>query len=108
MVATDMLNLAWKDFYDIAVLVSGDSDFAYALQAVKNLGKHVEVAYFESVVSRDLLDIADYTHLLDRNYFNGLWAGKRHTKRKRTGTKGRTQPVPVLNVPPPAPNQGSE
>ncbi|MFC1994454.1 NYN domain-containing protein, partial [Chloroflexota bacterium] len=50
MLATDLLYFAWNNFYDVAVLVSGDSDFAYALQTVKNMGKHVEVAYFESGV----------------------------------------------------------
>lgn len=84
MLATDLLHFAWIDLYDIAVLVSGDSDFAYALQAVKNMGKHVEVAYFESNISRDLLDIADNRHLLDRNFFKGLWAGKRPPRRKRS------------------------
>ena len=83
MLATDLLYFAWNDFYDVAVLVSGDSDFAYALQAVKNMGKHVEVAYFESGVSKDLLEVADNQHLLDRGFFRGLWIGKRHTKRRR-------------------------
>jgi len=88
MLATDLLQFAWNNLYDVAVLVSGDSDFAYALQAVKNMGKHVEVAYFESSVSRDLLDVADNRHLLDRNFFKDLWTGKRHPRRKRT-----TRPV---------------
>ena len=83
MLATDLLHFAWNGLYDVAVLVSGDSDFAYALQAVKNMGKHVEVAYFESNVSKDLLDVADNRHLLNRNFFKGLWSGKRRTKRKR-------------------------
>ena len=83
MLATDLLYFAWNDFYDVAVLVSGDSDFAYALQAVKNMGKHVEVAYFESGVSKDLLNIADNRHLLNRSFFIDLWAGKRRTKRRR-------------------------
>ena len=83
MLATDLLHFAWNGLYDVAVLVSGDSDFAYALQAVKNMGKHVEVAYFESNVSKDLLDVADNRHLLNRNFFKGLWSGKRGTKRKR-------------------------
>ncbi|MBE0415546.1 MAG: NYN domain-containing protein, partial [Dehalococcoidia bacterium] len=83
MLATDLLHFAWNNLYDVAVLVSGDSDFAYALQAVKNMGKHVEVAYFESSVSKDLLDIADNRHLLDPNFFKGLWIGKRHPRRKR-------------------------
>jgi len=83
MLATDLLYFAWNDFYDVAVLVSGDSDFAYALQAVKNMGKHVDVAYFESGVSKDLLNIADNRHLLNRSFFIDLWAGKRRTKRRR-------------------------
>ena len=95
MLATDLLYFAWNNFYDVALLVSGDSDFAYALQAVKNMGKHVEVAYFESGVSNDLLDVADNRHLLDRGFFRGLWAGKRRTKRRRGSggdqKKGQTE-----------------
>ena len=89
MLATDLLYFAWNDFYDVAVLVSGDSDFAYALQAVKNMGKHVEVAYFESGVSKDLLNIADDRHVLDRTFFKGLWAGRRRTKRRRVSGEGK-------------------
>ncbi len=76
MLATDLLYFAWNNFYDVAVLVSGDADFAYALQAVKNMGKHVEVAYFEGAVSKDLLNVADHRHLLNRAFFKGLWAAK--------------------------------
>jgi len=83
MLATDLLYFPWHDFYDVAVLVSGDSDFAYALQAIKNMGKHVEVAYFESGISKDLLNVADNEHLLNRSFFSGLWSGQRHTKRRR-------------------------
>src|SRR4030043_1858953 len=102
MLATDLLYFAWNNSYDVAVLVSGDSDFAYALQAVKNMGKHVEVAYFENVVSKDLLDIADNRHLLDRNYFTGLWAGKRYTKRRRIIGRPKAQAIPFATKPPPA------
>ena len=84
MLATDLLHFAWIDLYDIAVLVSGDSDFAYALQAVKNMGKHVEVAYFEKNISRDLLDVADNRHPLDQKFFRGWWLGKRPPRRRRT------------------------
>ncbi len=84
MLATDLLYFAWNGFYDVAILVSGDSDFTYALQAVKNMGKYVEVAYFENGVSRDLLNVADDRHLLGRSFFHHLWAGKRSTKRRRT------------------------
>jgi uncharacterized LabA/DUF88 family protein len=82
MLVTDLLQFAWGDRYDVALLVSGDADFAYALQAVKNLGKYVEVAYFESNVSKDILDVADDKHLLDRNFFKGIWSRKRAPRRK--------------------------
>ncbi|TET25736.1 MAG: NYN domain-containing protein [Dehalococcoidia bacterium] len=94
MLATDLLYFAWNDFYDVAVLVSGDSDFAYALQAVKNMGKHVEVAYFESGASKDLLSVADNRHLLDRHFFRGLWAGKRSPRRRREGEEPKDEPSP--------------
>ena len=93
MLATDLLYFAWNNSYDVAVLVSGDSDFGYALQAVKNMGKHVELAYFENVVSKDLLDICDNRHLLDRNFFTGLWAGKRYARHRRPGGRAKVQPV---------------
>ena len=82
MIVTDLLHFAWSDRYDIALLVSGDADFAYALQAVKNMGKYIEVAYFESNVSRDILDVADNKHLLNRDFFKGLSSHKRPTRRK--------------------------
>jgi len=93
MLATDLLYFAWNNSYSVAVLVSGDSDFAYALQAVKNMGKHVEVAYFENVVSKDLLEIADYQHLLDRHFFAGVWAGKRRKKYRRANARPEATPI---------------
>lgn len=83
MLATDLLHFAWNDLYDVAILVSGDGDFAYALRVVKNMGKHVEVAYFESNVSKDLLEIADNRHLLNRNFFKGLLRGRRRPIRRK-------------------------
>ncbi|MFC2062456.1 NYN domain-containing protein [Chloroflexota bacterium] len=86
MLATDLLYFAWNDFYDVAILVSGDADFAYALQAVKNMGKHAEVAYFERGISKDLLNVADSRHMLNRGFFKGLWTGRNGT-RHRTNSK---------------------
>ena len=87
MLATDLILLACRGLYDVAVLVSGDADFAYALQATKNIGKHVEVAYFESNVSKDLLEVADNRHLLNREFFKDLWSRKYRTKRRKTAAE---------------------
>ncbi len=95
MLATDLLYFAWNDFYDVAVLVSGDADFAYALQAVKNMGKHAEVAYFENSISKDLLNVADNRHLLNRSFFSGLWVGKRPTRRRRASSNIKSQAGPA-------------
>jgi len=94
MLATDLLDFAWNDFYDVAILVSGDSDFTYALQAVKNLGKHVEVAYFEGGVSQDLLNVADTRHLLDRSFLRDLWSRRRRTKRRKASGETKNQAGP--------------
>jgi uncharacterized LabA/DUF88 family protein len=83
MIATDLLYFAWSGFYDVAILVSGDGDFAYAVQAVKNMGKHVEIAYFESGISRDLLEVADNRYLLDRSFFDTVWVIKHRPQRRR-------------------------
>ena len=88
MLATDLLYFAWNNFYDTAVLVSGDADFAYAMQAVKNMGKHVEVAYFDGAISRDLLSVADARHALDRTFFKGLWTRQRK-RRRRSSSSGQ-------------------
>ena len=92
MIATDLLYFASNNTYDIAILVSGDSDFSYTLQVVKNMGKHVEVAYFESAVSKDLLNVADHLHQLDNKFFTDLWSGFKRTRKKRPARRSR-QPV---------------
>lgn len=56
-IAVDMLSLA--DRYDTAILVSGDEDFAYAVDAVAYKGVRVEVAGFRSNTSPRLIDVAD-------------------------------------------------
>ena len=58
-IAVDMLSLA--DKYDTAVLVSGDEDFAYAINAVAYKGVRVELAGFRSNTSPRLIDVADQT-----------------------------------------------
>jgi len=44
---------------DIAVVVSGDGDFAPAIRAVQQMGVRVEVISFRGNTSSDLIDVAD-------------------------------------------------
>ena len=57
-IAVDMLSLAGR--YDTAVLVSGDEDFVYAVNAVAYKGCRVEVAGFRSNTAPRLIDVADF------------------------------------------------
>ncbi|HXT62718.1 MAG TPA: NYN domain-containing protein [Pyrinomonadaceae bacterium] len=56
-IAVDMLSLAGR--YDTAVLVSGDEDFVYAVNAVAYKGCRVEIAGFRSNTAPKLIDVAD-------------------------------------------------
>lgn len=56
-IAVDMLSLCGK--YETAILVSGDEDFAYAVNAVAYKGARVEVAGFRNNTSPKLIDVAD-------------------------------------------------
>jgi uncharacterized LabA/DUF88 family protein len=104
MIATDLLYFAWSGFYDVAILISGDADFAYAAQAVKNMGKHVEVAYFENGISKDLLDVADNRYLLDRAFFESVWVIKRRPQQRRQVMR---RPGKIMHLPKPNPNPNS-
>ena len=81
MIATDMLKYAWNHSYDVAILVSGDGDFAYAVQSAKDSGAHVEVAAFSSNLSSELANSADYCKIFTVPYFKYLWTKNRRSKR---------------------------
>ncbi|MFZ8783933.1 NYN domain-containing protein [Thermocrinis sp.] len=65
MLATDMLSLAYKNAYDTAILVTGDSDFSYTVEEIQSLGKRVENASFKSTSSHILRKVCDRFTLLD-------------------------------------------
>ena len=90
MLATDLLRFAWHDLYDVAILVSGDGDFQYALQGVKDMGKHVEVAAFQANLSWELVQVADHREYLTPDYFSDLWSRGRAAMRPSTQSDGRS------------------
>ena len=72
--ATDMITHSFKNNYDAAILVAGDNDFVGAIQAVKDNGKHVEVALFgKEQSSRQLRMVADKVISMNSQFFKGCW-----------------------------------
>ena len=72
--ATDMITHNYKGNYDVAILVAGDSDYAGALQAVKDNGKHVEVALFgKEGTSRQLRAAADRVITINSRVLKDCW-----------------------------------
>ena len=72
--ATDMITHSFKDNYDVAILVAGDTDYVGALQAVKDNGKNVEVALFgRERTSMQLRNVADRVQIIDGRLLRGCW-----------------------------------
>jgi len=71
---TDLLTHSFKNNYDVAILVAGDSDYVGALQAVKDNGKHVEVALFgKERTSRPLREVSDKVITIEGRFLRGCW-----------------------------------
>lgn len=56
-IAVDMMALV--EFYDTAILVSGDGDLAYAADAASYRGARIEVVSLRSMTSDNLINVAD-------------------------------------------------
>lgn len=56
-IVVDMLALV--SYYDTAILVSGDGDLAYAVEAVSYRGARVEIVSLRSMTSDSLINVAD-------------------------------------------------
>ena len=71
--ATDMLLHASRGNYEVAILVSGDTDFVDVIQGVKDLGKNVEIALFDPRGSQALRQVADEVIELNAEFLSGCW-----------------------------------
>jgi uncharacterized LabA/DUF88 family protein len=72
--ATDLLTHSFKNNFDIAILVAGDSDYVGAIQAVKDNGKNVEVVLFgKERTSRPLREVADRVVEIDGRWLKNCW-----------------------------------
>jgi uncharacterized LabA/DUF88 family protein len=57
--ASDMVYYAARNFFDTAVIVTEDQDFAPAVALVKEFGKHVELAVFPDAQNKEMVRVAD-------------------------------------------------
>ena len=73
--AVDLVKRAFKDFYDVAVLVSGDGDFVPAVKAVQEEGKKVENVYFKKSASTNLKRNCDSSFMLRKEILNKFFNG---------------------------------
>lgn len=76
--ALDMLNHAWEDRYDIAILISGDGDFATLAKYVRNKKKEVRVISFEEIASRNLIkEVKHYKFITKKLANKFFWRVKK-------------------------------
>lgn len=57
--AVDLVEFAYKNAFDIAVILSGDIDLIESVRTTKNLGKHIVIFGDESVTSKEMQREAD-------------------------------------------------
>jgi len=68
--AVDMVENAYDNNYDVAVLVSGDGDFVPAVRSVKKKTKLVKNVYFKNSSSRNLKNFCDESLELTKDNLN--------------------------------------
>ncbi|RKZ34269.1 NYN domain-containing protein [bacterium] len=66
--AVDMVRYAGLNYYDIAILISGDGDFVPAVEAVKEMGKQVECAFFIQETANVLKQVTDVFIELNQHF----------------------------------------
>ena len=67
ILAIDMVEKAFLDQYEVAIIVAGDQDHLPAVEAVKNKGKQVFGVYYEGSYSEKLVNAFDLGYVLEQN-----------------------------------------
>jgi uncharacterized LabA/DUF88 family protein len=70
--STDLIIQATSNQYDTAILLSNDGDYVSAVEAVKQLGRRVELVYFPQRLSWDLRKMCDMAIRARINFFKEL------------------------------------
>lgn len=65
--ATDLVYFGLRKFYDVAIIVSGDSDLVGAIEKVKDTEAttKIEIAQFRNAIGNEILKVADRVYHLD-------------------------------------------
>lgn len=71
--AVDIVEGAYEDKFDIALIVSGDGDFVPAVHSIKRKKKEVENIYFKKSSSRNLKNHCDYSLELTKEILDGFF-----------------------------------
>ena len=71
MIATDMVSMAYEDKYDVAYLLSADSDFTPAIEKVRESGRKVFVASADP--ANQLSKVATGHIPLNEGFLDGCW-----------------------------------
>lgn len=66
--AVHLVNDAWRDQYDVALVISNDSDLAEALHLVQSLGKPVGVATRYDRPTRNLMQNSDFHRIITKTH----------------------------------------
>jgi uncharacterized LabA/DUF88 family protein len=102
MLTTDLLTHSFKQNYDVAILVAGDSDYVGAIQQVKNNGQNVEVALFgRQNTSRPLREVADRIIEIDGRFLRGCWKANEPNQLFRRQRQPRNPPSGIGSPPVP-------
>lgn len=73
LIVLDLVSLATKNAYDVAVLIAGDQDFIEAVLEVRMLGKVVENAFTGYAWAPPLKKVVDKVITLDREFLTDCW-----------------------------------
>ncbi|MFH1802748.1 MAG: NYN domain-containing protein [archaeon] len=74
--ALDMLNHAWENRYDKAILFSGDGDFSQLAKYVKDKNKEIEMVSFHELASKNLINEVNKCIFINKKIANKFfWRG---------------------------------
>lgn len=73
LIAFDLVALATRNAYDIAILVAGDQDFVCPVLEVRIMNKYIENAFTDYAWAPSLKTVADKAIVLDTNFLKDCW-----------------------------------